>query len=40
MKFQMKGQKENLLKLAKEGRGVEFKGILLHLQKDNSFSLI
>ena len=28
MKFQIKGQKENLLVLAKEGRGVEFKGII------------
>ena len=26
MKFQIKGQKENLLILAKEGKGVEFKG--------------
>ena len=28
MKFRIKGQKENLLVLAKEGRGVEFKGII------------
>ena len=38
MKFQMKGQKENLLKLAKEGRGVEFKGIFLHLVNKIDFA--
>ena len=31
MKFQIKGQKENLLILAKEGKGVEFKGNKLYV---------